>query len=44
MITLQGHAQGISDVSWAQDSRHVATASDDKLIKVWNVETVSVLE
>ena len=40
-ITLAGHTQGISDVSWTQDSSHLATASDDKLIKVWDIETVS---
>jgi COMPASS component SWD3 len=40
---LVGHDQGISDVAWTQDSRYVATASDDKLLKVWDVETVSAL-
>ncbi|KAG5178330.1 WD40-repeat-containing domain protein [Tribonema minus] len=37
--SLNGHTQGISDVAWTQDSRYVATASDDKLLKVWDVET-----
>jgi COMPASS component SWD3 len=38
--TLEGHSQGLSDVAWAGDSKHLASASDDKTIRIWNVELV----
>jgi WD40 repeat protein len=38
---LSGHAQGINDMEWTADSKHVFTAGDDKLLKLWDVETVS---
>lgn len=40
--TLTGHAQGLSDLAWTENSRKIATASDDKLIKIFDVETVRV--
>lgn len=40
--TLEGHLEGISDISWAPDSQVLASASDDKTIRVWNVLTVSL--
>ncbi|CAN0487562.1 unnamed protein product, partial [Hapterophycus canaliculatus] len=33
--------QGLSDLAWTENSRKIATASDDKLIKIFDVETVS---
>lgn len=37
---LTGHTQGLSDVSWAADSIHLASASDDTTIRIWDVQTV----
>lgn len=34
---LKGHTRGISDVAWAPDSLHLATASDDTLIHLWSL-------
>ena len=34
---LKGHEQGISDVVWSGDSRYLASASDDKSVKIWDV-------
>lgn len=41
--TLTGHAQGLSDLAWTENSRKIATASDDKLIKIFDVETVRMM-
>ena len=38
--TLEGHAKGISDISWSSDSKYICSASDDKSIKIWDVATV----
>lgn len=32
--------KGLSDLAWTENSRKIATASDDKLIKIFDVETV----
>ena len=36
--------QGISDVAWSSDSRLLVSASDDKTLKVWDFNTVSILK
>jgi len=38
--TFQGHAEGISDVSWSIDGDYLASASDDKTIIIWSLEDV----
>ena len=40
--TITGHKQGISDVSWSQDSKYLVSASDDKTLRIWEASTVSV--
>jgi COMPASS component SWD3 len=40
---LNGHTKGNSDCSWSSDSVYLATASDDTTIRVWDVNSVSVL-
>ena len=40
LATLTGHLEGISDISWAPDSQIIASASDDKTIRLWNIHTV----
>ena len=37
---LKGHSQGVSDVAWSSDSRYICSASDDKTVKVWDVNGV----
>ena len=38
--TLSGHTEGVSDIAWAYDSERLASASDDKTVKLWDVTTV----
>jgi len=38
--TLMGHAKGVSDVAWARNSIHIASASDDNTIRVWQTQLV----
>ncbi|RUP45969.1 hypothetical protein BC936DRAFT_147506, partial [Jimgerdemannia flammicorona] len=37
--TLEGHTQGISDVAWASDSLYLCSASDDKTIRIWSLNS-----
>lgn len=37
-LRLQGHARGVSDVTWSPDSRFLASASDDLTIAIWCLE------
>ena len=34
--TLEGHTEGISDVAWSANGDFLASASDDKTVKVWD--------
>lgn len=40
--TLQGHTHGVNDIAWSSDGSHIASASDDKTIKIWQMEFVGV--
>lgn len=35
-----GVGQGVSDVAWSSDSRYICSGSDDKTVKVWDVNEV----
>ena len=41
--TLVGHARGINDVCWSPDAPMVATASDDKTLRLWDATTGDAL-
>lgn len=43
IASISGHAQGISDICWTQDSTWLASGSDDRTVRVWDVETVCTL-
>src|SRR5271155_3340068 len=36
----QGHTKGISDIAWSPTSDLLASGSDDKTVRLWNVNTV----
>lgn len=38
--TFEGHLAGISTVAWSPDGETIASGSDDKSIRLWNVLTV----
>lgn len=40
--TLEGHTEGISDVAWSSDGLYVASASDDKSVRLWSLEAVNI--
>jgi COMPASS component SWD3 len=40
--TLSGHTEGISDVAWSNDGEFLASASDDKTIRIWSFSLVSL--
>ena len=40
--TFEGHLAGISTISWSPDGATIASGSDDKTIRLWNVLTVGL--
>ncbi len=38
-VVLQGHTKGVSSLAWAADGSAIATASDDRTIRMWNPAT-----
>lgn len=40
--TLSGHTEGVNDIAWAYDSERLASASDDKTVRLWDADTVRV--
>lgn len=38
--TLEGHLGGISTITWNPDSTVLASGSDDKSIRLWDIKTV----
>jgi WD40 repeat protein len=37
---FEGHTKGISDIAWSSSSDLLASGSDDKTVRLWNVDTV----
>ena len=40
---LEGHDQGVNSVTFSPDGKMLASASDDKTIKLWNAQTGAVI-
>mmetsp|Transcript_21128 Transcript_21128/g.45873 ORF Transcript_21128/g.45873 Transcript_21128/m.45873 type:complete len:514 (+) Transcript_21128:48-1589(+) len=38
-LSLFGHNRGINDVAWSPTASYIATASDDKTLRLWSAET-----
>lgn len=38
ICSLPGHTSGVNIVQWARDSTYLATASQDKNIRLWNIQ------
>jgi COMPASS component SWD3 len=41
--TLAGHSRGINDVAWSHNAQYLATASDDKTLRLWDASTGDAL-
>jgi WD40 repeat protein len=39
-----GHKQSISDISLSRDGRYACTCSDDRLVKLWDLEEGNVVQ
>jgi WD40 repeat protein len=40
--TLQGHSEGVSDIAWSGEGDLIASASDDKTVRIWDLNLVRV--
>ncbi|KAJ4456856.1 putative Protein will die slowly [Paratrimastix pyriformis] len=38
-----GHSQGINELSWTTDNRHICTGSDDRTVRIWDVDMTKQL-
>ena len=43
MYLSSGHSNGMSSVAFSPDGTKVVSGSDDKTVKIWNVESGDVL-
>lgn len=39
--TLSGHSEGISDIAWSSHNDYIASASDDKTVRIWSLDVGS---
>lgn len=44
MRRMRGHVLGVSDIAWSPDDRFLVSASDDRMLRLWDVETGAVLK
>ncbi|MBN3889395.1 MAG: ribosome assembly protein 4 [Nostoc sp. JL31] len=42
--TLEGHSDGVNSVAYSPDGQHLASASSDKTIKIWDVSSGQLLK
>lgn len=38
--SFEGHTEGVSDIAWSTNGEFIASASDDKTIRIWSLEAV----
>ena len=38
-VILRGHADDVNAVTWSLDGRRLASASDDRTVKIWDLVT-----
>jgi len=39
LCTLAGHSRGVNSVAFSEDGKHIASGSDDTLVKIWDIAT-----